>query len=48
MKYYINHKHETFGTETIDEAETKEEALYLLKEYRLNGATFYISKRAIY
>jgi hypothetical protein len=46
--YYINHKHEAFGTETIDEAETKKEALYLLNEYRLSGGNYYISKREIY
>ena len=44
--YYINHKHERFGTETIDEADTRKEALYLLREYRLNGGNFYVSKRA--
>jgi hypothetical protein len=46
--YYINHKHETFGSETIDEAKTRKEALYLLNEYRLSGGNYYISKREIY
>jgi len=50
--YYINYKNDNYtpaigyGIETIDEAETRREALYLLKEYRLSGDNFYISKRA--
>lgn len=46
--YYINYKHETFGSETIDEAETRKEALYLLREYKICDASgkYKISKRA--
>lgn len=50
--YYINYKNDNYtpaigyGIETIDEAETRREALYLLNEYRLSGGNFYISKRA--
>lgn len=49
--YYINYKNDNYITaigydiETIDEAETRKEALYLLKEYRLSGGNFYISKK---
>jgi len=50
--YYINYKDDNYtpaigyGIETIDEAETRKEAIYLLREYRLSGGNFYISKRA--
>ena len=37
--YYINHKHETFGTETIDEAETKKEAKRSFQKLISLGAT---------
>ena len=33
--YYINYKHPLTGIETIDEAETREEAYYLTTEYRI-------------
>ena len=49
--YYINYEDDNFtpcigyGVETIDEADTRKEALYLLNEYRLSGGKFYISKK---
>ena len=37
--YYINYKHPLTGIETIDEAETRNEALYLLREYKMSDAS---------
>lgn len=44
--YYINYKYKGHPIETIDEAETKKEALYLLNEYRaaFNSGTVTISR----
>ena len=33
--YYINYKYKSYPIETIDEAETRQEAIYLLNEYRI-------------
>jgi len=52
--YYINYTDDNYtpgigyGVETIDEAKTRKEALYLLNEYRLSGGNYYISKQEIY
>lgn len=45
--YYINYKYEGQPTETIDEAETKKDAMYLLNEYRMafNSGTVTISRK---
>jgi len=46
-KYFINYKHKAHPIETIDQAETKDEALYLLSEYRMafNQGDLTISKK---
>ena len=45
--YYINYKYKTLPTETIDRAETRQEAYYLLNEYvRSNcGGKYTISRK---
>lgn len=51
--YYINYTDNNYtpnigyGVETIDEAETRDEALYLLREYKMSDASgkYKISKR---
>ena len=45
--YYINYKYKTQPIETIDRAETRKEALYLLNEYRIafGEGTLSISKK---
>lgn len=47
--YYIQRRDSTFKTlETVDEFDTKKEALEMLKEYQLysNSVRYYISTRA--
>lgn len=41
---YINFKYNG-KNETIDQCETRKEALYLLKEYRFDGNQYWISSR---
>ena len=45
--YYINYKYKGQPTETIDEAKTRDEALYLLREYKMSDASgkYKISRR---
>lgn len=45
--YYINYKYKGQPIETIDQAETKKEAMYLLNEYRMafNEGTLKISRK---
>ena len=42
--YYINIK-TSYGTETVDEFESKKEAREMLFEYNYGGGTYYISTR---
>ena len=47
-KYFINYKFSNYtGTETIDEASNRKEAIYLLKEYELSDrfGNYWISQR---
>ena len=48
--YYINFKYRNSFTETIDECETRKEAIFMLSEYRfVSGDTdseFWISTRS--
>jgi len=41
---YINFKYNR-QNETIDECETKKEALHLLREYQLSGGQYWISNK---
>lgn len=45
--YYINYKHKGQPIETIDEANTRKDAIYLLNEYRMafNSGTVTISRK---
>ena len=44
--YYINYKYKGQPVETIDKAETRKDAIYLLNEYRVafNEGTLKISR----